>query len=606
MNDPATTPMLRTLSPLLHTLSRDLRAWLDTPHLQPLSLIARSELEGMSTDLHRQSQALDVDRPLLIIMLMGGTGVGKSTLLNALAGASVAPASFTRPTTRDPVVYYHETIKTEKLDKLLQHCRLVPHDRPNLIDKILVDTPDLDSNDLANRDKLMAILPVADIVLYVGSQEKYHDQLGWQLFKQQRQRRAFAFILNKWDRCQLNGATGLRPDEDWLRDLKAEGFVNPILFRTVSQAWVEESNGPAHLPEGEQFRELRDWLELGLTRKEIEAIKARGVEQLLDQLEGALERATPPDLTEESQRTQQAWENVLRAEAESNSDTLVHTLDPYAPEVEHHFRTQYQHKFRGLMSMYQRLVTKLRYTGTGLRDHLPLMPKVQKKIETPTDWNLAAFAHELTRVASEKVLNQRYSALVNRLLVEADRQRYPASLLNQATSEASRMDWQSRYDQALIEALSAAERACTEPTGFRRLLQITLIFAANTLPELTFLSAFGVILWRYFVEQNADISLVTLLIPFGLTLAVLVILQLLIAMALPLRWGAVRDIFEKELTEKLNEELRSIYLEIPQKVTENLLRERQQIEQLRLAVQESLTWVTERQTAAQIAGLYGN
>ena len=31
------------------------------------------------------------------------------------------------------------------------------------------------------------VLPVADVVLYVGSQEKYHDEIGWQLFLQQRQ-----------------------------------------------------------------------------------------------------------------------------------------------------------------------------------------------------------------------------------------------------------------------------------------------------------------------------------------------------------------------------------------------------------------------------------
>ena len=96
-------------------------------------------------------------------------------MLNALAGGAIARASFTRPTTRDPVVYYHESVKPDRLDPALRHCRLVPHDRPALAQKILVDTPDLDSNDLSNREKLFHVLPVADVVLYVGSQEKYHD-----------------------------------------------------------------------------------------------------------------------------------------------------------------------------------------------------------------------------------------------------------------------------------------------------------------------------------------------------------------------------------------------------------------------------------------------
>ncbi|HEX3149150.1 MAG TPA: GTPase [Gemmataceae bacterium] len=604
---PTAEPLLRTLSPLLHALERDLRGWLDGAHRQPLSLIARAALEGMARDLGRQSDALDVERPLLIVMLMGGTGVGKSTLLNALAGGAVAQASFTRPTTRDPVVYYHESVKPDRFDEALRHCRLVPHDRPNLQQKIIVDTPDLDSNDIANRDKLIALLPVADIVLYVGSQEKYHDRLGWDLFKEQRKRRAFAFVLNKWDRCLHSGALGLRPDQDLLRDLKDEGFAEPRLFRTMAQAWVD-APAPSGLPAGEQFAELRDWLELGLTRLEIEAVKARGVGQLLAQLDHGLDQARPSDLTAEAERTRTAWDEVLREEADTSGTVLVSTLEPYSAEIEHHFRVEGQQKFRGLMSAYLKLTTKLRYAGTSLRDKIPLVPRMEKKVETPTNWNLAAFAHECTRVAGERVLNQRAGALVNRLLVEADRQRFPLPLLNGPTNEAARTDWQVRYDRALMEALAEVERIRTRPRGIRKLLHVSVVTLSNILPELVFVASFLLLLWRFFDPQSVGykVTSLDLLLPFALTLFVLVVLQLLSALLLPVRWSSVRDEFHRQLVSRLETELAAVYGPIPGDTAAALLRERAKVDELLTGVREVRAWLETRQTLASVAGLYGD
>ncbi len=605
---PITDPLLRTLSPLLHALERDVRTWLDGTHRRPLPMIARAALEGLTNDLRRQADALDVDRPILVVMLMGGTGVGKSTLLNALAGGPIAQASFTRPTTRDPVVYYHESIKPDRFDPALRLCRLVPHDRPNLQQKVIVDTPDLDSNDIANRDKLKALLPVADIVLYVGSQEKYHDRLGWELFNEQRQRRAFAFVLNKWDRCVQADASGLRPDEDLLRDLQAEGFENPVLFRTVAQTWADASvdRVPPDLPAGEQFAELRTWLETGLTRLEIEAVKARGVGQLLVQTDEALQEARPGDLTAEALRTRTAWDQVLREESSECGEVLVSTLEPYAAEIEHHFRVQGQQRFRGFMAAYLKLTTKLRYAGTSLRDRIPMMPRFEQKVETPANWNLAAFAHECTRVAGEKVLNQRAGALVNRLLVEADRQRFPLPLLNAPTNEAARSDWQVRYDRALMEALAEVERSRTNPRGLRKILHVMVVALSNYLPELVLIAAFLVLFWYYFVDQSAyRVSMVDLLLPFALTLVVLVLLHLLGALVLPVRWSAVREEFRRQLVDRLEGELAAVYGPIPVQTAEALLAERAKVDELLSEVKEVRAWLDARQTAASISSLYG-
>ncbi|HVL11231.1 MAG TPA: GTPase [Gemmata sp.] len=464
-------PLLRTLAPLLRNLERQVRAWLDTRRKFPLTLLQRAELEGLATDLGRQAEALDVDKPLLTIMLMGGTGVGKSTLFNALAGAPVAQASFTRPTTRDPVVYFHHSVRPDRLDPALRLCRLAQHDRAGLEQKVIVDTPDLDSNDLANREKLKALLPIADVVLYVGSQEKYHDRLGWDLFKEQRTRRAFAFVLNKWDRC-VTGESGLRPDEDLLKDLKAEGFASPLLFRTTAQKWLDAAAksatfpppAPPDLPEGEQFATLRNWLELGLTRLEIEAVKARGVGQLLATLARVVDGVRPPDLTAEGEKVRDAWRHTLGQEAEVQADVLVGTLDPYQTEVEHHFSVEDQQRYRGLMAAYLRLSTRMRYARSGLRDRIPFAGRLLpgSRVETPVEWNLGTFVQECARNAGERVLDQRTGALVNRLLVEGDQKGVPARLAGRA-DRGGRPPRLARPRHARRDRLARGRRARGRP-----------------------------------------------------------------------------------------------------------------------------------------------
>jgi hypothetical protein len=612
MNEEATktdtAPLLRTLSPALRGLEHSLRAWLDGPHRYALSTLNRATLEGLAVDLRRQAEALDVDRPLLVIMFMGGTGVGKSTLLNALAGGAIAQASFARPTTRDPVVYYHESVKPDRLDPALRHCRMAPHDRPALEQKVLVDTPDLDSNDLANRDKLVRLLPVADIVLYVGSQEKYHDQLGWELFLEHRRRRAFAFVLNKWDRCLHQATSGLRPDEDLVRDLQAEGFQSPLLFRTCAQCWVDRASGngvAAEPPEGEQFPDLVQWLEMGLTRLEIEAIKARGVSQLLQHMEEALTAATPPDLTGTADRTRAAWDRPLSEEAAATSDVLLATLEPYQREIEHHFALEEQRRFHGIMAWYLRLFTRARYVGSSLRDRIPFMPRAQAPAEAQSTWDLSTFTRACSDVAANRHLDARGKALANRLLVEADHQGFPLDVLSEPIEARSALDWRQRYAGSLNEVLQQVEQQWARPTGMRRFTQGAIVWLGNWVPPVALLAALVVLLWRYFYDK-ADLHLPDMLMPLAILLAVLVVLHLLITWVLPLRWPAIRGEFRRRLEERVRQELDSIYAPIPGDVAAALQEERRRVEKLAAETGEVAAWLRQREQSASIAGLYGH
>jgi hypothetical protein len=650
-------PVLRTLSPLLRNLATSVRNWLDAKHRYPLATIARATLEGLVGDLNRQADALDMDRPMLVIMLMGGTGVGKSTLLNALAGGDIAQASFARPTTKDPVVYFHESVKPDRLDPVLQKCRLAQHNRADLREKVLVDTPDLDSNDLENREILFRVLPVADIVLYVGSQEKYHDKLGWDLFMQQRRRRAFAFIMNKWDRCQ-NVGVGMRPDEDWMRDLKDEGFQDPLLFRVCAQHWVDvakhkEQDGQAHaappvavesapapspaadgtasaeagpdpnvlitapetlparpqlpeqLPDGEQFQQLVAWLNSGLNRLEIEAIKARGISQLLKQLLTTLESACPPDLRDVSERTRGAWERLLVEEAKATADVLLNTLDPYQREIEHYFAVETQRRFRGLMAGYLSLFTKAKYASKNLGERIPFLPKPFQKVETPATWDLQAFTRTCSSVAGERHLDARGRALANRLLLEADQQGYPLELLNQPTEAAAQLDWRQRYAQALIEILQHVEQQWSNPTGTRKAIQSTVIFLADWVPSVALLGTCVMLLWQY-TMSNRSFDRGDLVLPFIIVLICLIILHFVIAFVLPMRWPAMRGEFHHELEKRLVADLSNTYSGIPQDVANILREERRQAEKLVAETKETAEWLRQREQAASITSLYGN
>jgi energy-coupling factor transporter ATP-binding protein EcfA2 len=600
-------PFLRTLAPLLRGLERQLRTWLDGRRIYPVTLVQRAEIEGLADDLKRKSDALDVDRPLLVIMLMGGTGVGKSTLMNALAGAAVAQASFTRPTTRDPVVYFHNTVKPDRLDPALRLCRFAQHDREALLQKVIVDTPDVDSNDLANRDKLKELLPVADVVLYVGSQEKYHDQLGWELFKEQRQRRAFAFVLNKWDRC-VDAEKGLRPDQDLLRDLKAEGFDNPRLFRTTAQLWIDAERAgeavPKNLPDGEQFRELRDWLEAGLTRLEIEAVKARGVGQLIAQAEAVIESVKPPDLSAQAAKVRTAWEAVLADEAAAQADVLISTLEPYQQEVEHHFSVRGQQNFWGLTAGYLRATTKMKYFGSTLRDKLPGVPRLGSKVDTPDDWNLTEFVQNCSRTAGEKVLTQRLSALANKLLVEADQRGFPLPLLSDRTTDTTKLDWEQRFTRGLIESLTEVENEVTHPVGWRKWVRGGLTLFANGVPPVVLLGSIALVLYQLFVNTEPP-SLAMMLLPVYATLATLVFVHVLIMVFLPVRWASIREQFRGRLQTKLEDELTRAYVPIPDEVAAAVREEKRQAEGLAKETRQIAEWVDEREQAAHVAELYG-
>ena len=162
-----------------------------------------------------------------------------------------------------------------------------------------------------------------------------------------------------------------------------------------------------------------------------------------------------------------------------------------------------------------------------------------------------------------------------------------------------------RYDRALIEALAEVEHICTQPRGFRKVMQVTLVTLANVLPELTFVGSVIWVLWLYVMESYLP-TLFSALSPIFVTLVVLILMQVLIAVLLPLRWAAVRSEFNSQLIARLNQELTNAYAAIPEETARTLLAERDHVDRLAEAMNEVQKWLDERQSQASISGLYGS
>jgi GTP-binding protein EngB required for normal cell division len=205
-----------------------------TPALDLLDLAIASS-EGLASEADRDEAAALATAArrrryffsgTIVVAIVGGTGSGKSSLLNALAGREVVSTSVLRPHTDEPLAWIPANDPAiSSMMEVLGIGAVVEHDDENGL--AIVDLPDLDSVDRDHRSLVEATLPLVDAVIWVFDPVKYHDPSIHDEFLSEavEYESVFIFALNKVDRLDEAEAEAVEAHLGGI--LRLDGFRDP-------------------------------------------------------------------------------------------------------------------------------------------------------------------------------------------------------------------------------------------------------------------------------------------------------------------------------------------------------------------------------------------
>lgn len=252
----------------------------------------------------------------LVVGLVGGTGVGKSSLTNALAGEPVASASHRRPHTDQVLVYRHlSSVLPSALAPGITPLREITHSAEAISQIVLCDMPDFDSMVSAHRRSVIEFMTHLDLLVWVVTPEKYADGEFYKFLQEVPKASVnFMFVLNKADLLfelvpTSEGYDRLsRVNALFAQHLAAHGIDSPVIH-CVSAVQVLDGKGAAPW---NQFPVFRSMLFQRREIKEIAAIKSANLD------------------VEKRTLLRQLDEEVLRIR------DFVAVLDRFMQEVERH------------------------------------------------------------------------------------------------------------------------------------------------------------------------------------------------------------------------------------------------------------------------------
>ncbi len=171
-----------------------------------------------------------------VVALAGATGSGKSSLFNALVGEEVAQAGMRRPTTSTPTAaVWGEEPVGDLLDWLGVGRRHTVQGRDDLEGLVLLDLPDFDSRESANREEARRVLELVDVFVWVTDPQKYADAvLHDEYVAVLREYGAVTIVvLNQADRLRGDGVA--RVTADLARLLERDGIPGSKVIATSTR-----------------------------------------------------------------------------------------------------------------------------------------------------------------------------------------------------------------------------------------------------------------------------------------------------------------------------------------------------------------------------------
>ena len=161
----------------IDSLVAELAAWGDRAPAWPAARQCQALVRRLLARVDTMRVRLDAP---LVVATLGGTGTGKSALVNALVGADVTPSGRERPTTRQPALVCRPGLEPSMLGIDPAAVQVVHRDASVLRDLVLLglsdpDTTEGEASHSTNLGKLRELLPHCDVLLVTTTQQKYRS-----------------------------------------------------------------------------------------------------------------------------------------------------------------------------------------------------------------------------------------------------------------------------------------------------------------------------------------------------------------------------------------------------------------------------------------------